>query len=73
MVLLFLLLIGAASSSIASESDALAISTTIQARHLPYGTILDPVYATPDSDQIASYTRYGDCAPHLLMPLNAYL
>src|ERR1700730_14571965 len=62
MVLLFLLLIGAASSSIASESDALAISTTIQARHLPYGTILDPVYATPDSDQIASYTRYGDSA-----------
>ena len=62
MVWLFLLLIGAASSSIASESDALGISNTIQARHLPYGIILDPVYATPDSDQIVSYTRCGDSA-----------
>jgi len=46
----------------ASESDALAISSIIQARHLPYGTILDPVYATPDSDEIVSYSRCGDSA-----------
>jgi uncharacterized protein (TIGR03437 family) len=52
----------AASTAIASESDALAISSAIQARHLPYGTIIDPVYAAPDSDQIVSYTRCGDSA-----------
>jgi len=46
----------------AAESDALAISATIQARHLPYGTILDPVYASADSDQIVGYTRCGDSA-----------
>jgi uncharacterized protein (TIGR03437 family) len=51
-----------AGTSIASESDALAISNAIQARHLPYGTIIDPVYAAPDSDQIVSYTRCGDSA-----------
>src|SRR5580700_1943077 len=51
-----------AGTSIASESDALAISSAIQARHLPYGTIIDPVYAAPDSDQIVSYTRCGDSA-----------
>jgi len=27
----------------AAEPDALAISANIQARHLPFGTILDPV------------------------------
>jgi len=57
-----LLLVAAAGTSLASESDALAISAAIQARHLPYGTIIDPVYAAPDSDQISSYTRCGDSA-----------
>jgi hypothetical protein len=46
----------------ASEADALAISQTIQARHLPYGTIMDPVYASPTSNTIADYTRCGDSA-----------
>ena len=59
---LLLLLLLTTRASFAAESDALAISTAIQARHLPYGTILDPVYAAPDSDQIASYTRCGDSA-----------
>ena len=45
----------------AAESDALSISQNIQARHLPYGTILDPVL-TPDGSQVASYTRCGDSA-----------
>ena len=45
-----------------SEPEALAISRTIQQRHLPYGTILDPVFATPDSDQIVAYARAGDSA-----------
>jgi uncharacterized protein (TIGR03437 family) len=58
----FLLLLVAAGSAIASEADAIAISDAIQARHLPYGSILDPAYADPDSDQIVSYTRCGDSA-----------
>jgi len=45
-----------------AESDALAILATIQARHLPYGTILDPIFAGPDSNQIIDYTRCGDSA-----------
>src|SRR5882672_10905404 len=46
----------------AAEADALAISANIQARHLPFGTILDPVYASPANDQIVGYTRCGDSA-----------
>jgi uncharacterized protein (TIGR03437 family) len=46
----------------ASEADAVAISAGIQARHMPFGTILDPVYASPTSNQIAGYTRCGDSA-----------
>ncbi|HYL35665.1 MAG TPA: hypothetical protein VEV17_07125 [Bryobacteraceae bacterium] len=38
------------------------MSANIQALHLPFGTILDPVYAAPDSDQIVGYTRCGDSA-----------
>jgi len=45
----------------ASEADALAISANIQARHVPYGTILDPVLSS-DGTQVASYTRCGDSA-----------
>src|SRR5437868_8105602 len=46
----------------AAEADALAISTNIEAKHLPFGTILDPMYAAPDSDEIVNYTRCGDSA-----------
>src|SRR5579863_9908822 len=46
----------------AAEADALAISANIQARHLPFGTILDPIFVSPSSDQIATYTRCGDSA-----------
>src|SRR5215813_5245542 len=49
-------------ASLASEDDAVAISRNIRARHMPFGTILDPVFATPDSDQIVGYTRCGDSA-----------
>src|SRR5580698_6016094 len=45
-----------------AEPDALAISTTIQARHVPFGTILDPIFAAADSGQIVDYTRCGDSA-----------
>src|SRR5262245_19163681 len=43
-----------------SENDAIAVSNNIQQRHLPYGTILDPIFASPDSDQIVGYTRAAD-------------
>src|ERR1700690_40448 len=45
-----------------SEADALQISANIQANHLPYGTILDPMFASATSDQIVGYTRCGDSA-----------
>ncbi len=45
-----------------AEPDALAISATIQARHVPYGTILDPIFAGQANDQIIDYTRCGDSA-----------
>jgi hypothetical protein len=46
----------------AAESDALAISANIQARHMPFGTILDPMFPSATSDQITGYTRCGDSA-----------
>ena len=49
-------------SSYAGEADALTISANIQARHLPFGTVLDPVFAASNSDQIVGYTRCGDSA-----------
>jgi uncharacterized protein (TIGR03437 family) len=55
-------LIFLASGMRASESDALAISAVIQARHLPFSTILDPIFTSSSSTQIASYTRCGDSA-----------
>jgi hypothetical protein len=45
-----------------AERDAIAISNKIQQRHLPFDTILDPVYAAPDSNEIAGYARGGDSA-----------
>ena len=45
-----------------AERDALAIVANIQSRHLPFGTILDPIFTLTDSDQVASYTRCGDSA-----------
>ncbi len=45
-----------------SEADALAISANIRARHMPYGTVLDPILAAPASQKIVSYTRCGDSA-----------
>jgi uncharacterized protein (TIGR03437 family) len=46
----------------AAEADALAISQNIQAVHMPYGTILDPIYASANSNQIIDYTNCGDSA-----------
>jgi hypothetical protein len=47
---------------LAGEAEALQISSTIRDRHLPYGTIIDPVYNTWDGDRIVSYSRCGDSA-----------
>src|SRR5215470_9063125 len=49
-------------SARASDADAIAISASIRARHLPFGTILDPIYASSTSAQIIGYTRCGDSA-----------
>jgi uncharacterized protein (TIGR03437 family) len=46
----------------AAEADAVAISANIQAHHLPFGTILDPIFASASSNQIVGYTRCGDSA-----------
>jgi hypothetical protein len=51
----------------ASELDAVSISTNIQQFHMPYGTVLDPVFASsnpasPDYSRIVSYSRAGDSA-----------
>src|SRR5260370_20961100 len=51
-----------ASAGRAAESDALAISANIQARHWPFVTLLDPIYASSTSNQIIAYTRCGDSA-----------
>jgi hypothetical protein len=44
------------------DRAAPTISAAIRARHLPFGTILDPVFVTPQSDEIAGYSRAGDSA-----------
>jgi uncharacterized protein (TIGR03437 family) len=62
MFLLHLLLTLSTLPARASEADALAVSANIQAKHLPFGTILDPIYASPSSNQIVGYTRCGDSA-----------
>jgi uncharacterized protein (TIGR03437 family) len=51
-----------ASAGRASERDALAITANIQARHTPFATLLDPIYASPTSGQIIGYTRCADSA-----------
>jgi uncharacterized protein (TIGR03437 family) len=50
------------SSAQSFETRALDISRTIQERHLPFGTVLSPVYASPESTRIVSYSRCGDSA-----------
>src|SRR5215469_9637800 len=47
---------------IASEAAALAIDAAILARHMPFGTILNPIDASSTSAEIIGYTRCGDSA-----------
>ena len=56
-----------AEVSQASEPDAITISNNIQRFHMPYGTILAPVFASsnpasPDFLTVVGYTRAGDSA-----------
>jgi hypothetical protein len=56
-----------ASAAIAADPAPLdttagALSARIREVHMPYGTIMDPVFASPESDEIVSYTRTGDSA-----------
>jgi hypothetical protein len=46
----------------ASEQEALDISSYIRSSCIPYGSVLGPVYASPESDEIVSYSRCGDSA-----------
>lgn len=46
----------------AAEADALRLDAQIRARHLPHAGILSPVYASPGSNEIVSYSRCGDSA-----------
>lgn len=46
----------------AAEREALALSQTIQLRHLPNGLLLDPLFANANSNEIVGYTRGGDAA-----------
>jgi hypothetical protein len=67
ILLIALSLVAGMRTAHASELDALGISTNIQQVHMPYGTILDPVFASgdpasPDYTKIVSYTRAGDSA-----------
>ena len=48
--------------AVASENDAILISKNIRERHMPFGVVVDPIYASPDSDEIVSYTHCGDAA-----------
>jgi hypothetical protein len=45
-----------------SEQDALWISEDIQALHMPYNVIIDPVFASPTSADVVSYSRGGNAS-----------
>lgn len=62
ILIILILALAYPSLTQASEQDARSISENIQKRHLPYGTILDPVFTTPTGDELKSYARAGDSA-----------
>ena len=66
-VLIVVCMLAGATTLAASETDALTISANIQQFHMPYGSILDPVFASsdpasPDYSRIVGYTHAGDSA-----------
>lgn len=58
----WLFVVFAVQLAAAAEADALRIDSVIRQRHMPHAGILDPVFASPDSDEIVSYSRCGDSA-----------
>src|SRR3989475_6539724 len=67
MLLIILSILVGTGTTHASEVDALTISQNIQGFHMPYGTVLDPVFASSDPasqgySQIVGYARAGDSA-----------
>src|ERR1700694_2355617 len=59
---LLVLALSGAGFLFASDADAVAISRNIQGSHMPFGTVLNPIFAAANSNQIVSYTRCGDSA-----------
>ena len=59
---MLLLLLAAGVPAYGSEQDALWISNNIQALHMPYNVIIDPVFATPTSAEVVSYSRGGNAS-----------
>ena len=67
VLLVAIVLFGANPTLRAAEVDAFAISHNIQQVHMPYGTVLDPVFASADPaspgySEIVGYARAGDSA-----------
>jgi hypothetical protein len=58
----FCLLSLLAGTALASEAEAIAIAQNIRARHMPFGVVVDPIFAAPDSEEIVGYTHCGDSA-----------
>ncbi len=52
----------AAPAAFSAERDAIAVSQNVQALHMPYGTVIDPVFVSQESTVIAGYSRCGDSA-----------
>jgi hypothetical protein len=45
-----------------AEADALRIDRELVAKHMPFGTVVDPMYASQESEELIGYTRCGDSA-----------
>lgn len=60
--ILFVLAAVVHTAALAAEADALAISARIQSVHMPFGTILDPIFETSTNEKVVAYTRCGDSA-----------
>ena len=56
------LALGLSALSTSCQEIADAISANIQGRHMPFGTVIDPIFASSYSDTIAGYTRCADSA-----------
>jgi hypothetical protein len=59
---ILLLLISGLAVLQAGEAEALAIHQQIRDRHMPYGAVMDPMFTSPDTTDIFTYTRCGDSA-----------